>query len=430
MARAKKEEKNETIGNDKVQDIQNMIDPYDQGIISGNPRYVIVNALVETTGQVRFGDGTEVNLTITEKDLIPTSDGKFVEKVVFSGSKRRGVDRRTIHTLRNQILQNQGNDNLFEKCYIPELCRECPTCWLLGATAMGEGYNIKSRILYGSAYSIEPSDIAIQPHSRNMVNEQTQTTAGEAGIHTEEFIKGGVHFPTITTLERVVDWEIGAFAHAFLENINQNKYTAASRSQGGVKFTDADWGATIIVDESPIGMFLLPTPKIGAEKITFKDALEIYKAATDLDEIKRNFEKQGFTVEYEKKDGKDDELILLIKQENFILFRVQQANSIINVFQCISKEKKDDAGDVVKDIEGELVIENEYKFLQARFYGNRALGYLREKQLSWKTFLETFDQTRWETTKTQILKKIGVLSGVKEAPKESPEESIEEEQSE
>jgi|Deesub1362A_J573_1020465.scaffolds.fasta_scaffold02693_6 CRISPR type I-D-associated protein Csc2 len=359
---------------------------YEMGILSKSAKTVIVNALIETTGQVRFGDGTEVNLTITEKDLIPTSDGGFIEKVVFAGSKRRGVDRRTIHALRNQILQSHDGDNPYENCYIPNLCRECPTCWLLGATVMGKGYNIKSRILYGSAYSIESSDIAVQPHSRNMVDEKDQTTAGEAGIHTEEFIKGGIHFPTITTLERVVDWEIGVFAHALLENINQNKYTAASRAQGGVKFTEVDTiGHCIIIDESPDGIFPLPTPKIGADKTDLKSALAIYMESINLNKIKERFEAQGFEVVEKEKSS------LLIKSNGSARYKIscEDDKGILEIFQCIQES-----------------CEGDEKLVQIRYYGDRALGYLREKQYVWKSFLETFDEQKWKATHEELLKKV------------------------
>jgi len=418
MARKKKEKTVKTSGPVKTQE-NHKVKPYDLGIISRNAKTVIVNAMIETTGQVRFGDGTEVNLTITEKDLIPTSDGKFVEKVVFAGSKRRGVDRRTIHALRNQVLSQNGTEP-FEQCYIPQLCRKCPTCWLLGATAMGEGYNIKSRILYGSSYSIEPSELAVQPHSRNMVDEKRHTTAGEAGIHTEEFIKAGVHFPTITILERVVDWEIGVFAHALLENVNQNKYTAASRSQGGVKFTEVDAiGQCIIIDESPIGMFPLPTPKIGADKTNLYEALEVYKDSLDLEKIKEKFEVQCFKVDYGKTDGVEDKTTLLIQVNSSILYKIKctENEGKLEVFQCVRKEKKDEAEDITKSEEGKPILEHEYKLIQTRYYGERALGYIREKQYEWKSFLETFNSQRWTDTNNEILKRIGPSKAEKASEK-------------
>ena len=36
----------------------------------GEAKTVIVSAVLETIGQVRFGDGTDINITITEKDVV------------------------------------------------------------------------------------------------------------------------------------------------------------------------------------------------------------------------------------------------------------------------------------------------------------------------------------------------------------------------
>jgi hypothetical protein len=152
---------------------------------------------------------------------------------------------------------------------------ECPTCWLYGSVgAVGEAakkknYNIKSRVLYASALSVEPSDIALAVHNRNAPNELDHTT-GEAGIHSEELIKANVHFPTITVLDRVVDWEIGAFAHALLENVNGNRYTAASARQGGIRFSEGNEGKLIVVDVSERGIFPLETAKCPARRPTSK----------------------------------------------------------------------------------------------------------------------------------------------------------------
>lgn len=154
---------------------------------------VIVSAVLETTGHVRFGDGTDINITITEKDVVAGG----VEKAVFAGTKRRGVDRRTMHELRNKWWDLEEED-----CFIPMLCGRCPTCMLLGFTGTTQknplirDINCKSRILYATAYSVQPTGDAVTTHTRNQVNERSQTTHGSAGIHTEEVIVAGTNFPT------------------------------------------------------------------------------------------------------------------------------------------------------------------------------------------------------------------------------------------
>ena len=200
---------------------------------------VVVSAVLETTGHVRFGDGTDINITITEKDVV--ADG--VEKAVFAGTKRRGVDRRTMHEFRNRWWD--------EECFIPALCGMCPTCLLLGFTGTTSevkkikdlGVNCKSRILYTTAYSVQPTGDAVTTHTRNQVNERSQTTAGSAGIHTEEVIVAGTDFPTYTTLHHVLDWEIGTFAHAFLRERKPGTLHSRIESAGWNAFRGDRWRA-------------------------------------------------------------------------------------------------------------------------------------------------------------------------------------------
>jgi len=373
------------------------------GLISPDATTVIVSAVLETVGQVRFGDGTEVNLTVTEKDLVPTPGGGFVEKVVFSGSKRRGVDRRTIHALRNQMVRKVENNPdqgpLFD-CYIPALCSECPTCWLYGSVgAVGEAakkrdYNIKSRVLYASALSVEPSDIAVAVHNRNAPNELDHTT-GEAGIHSEELIKANVHFPTITVLDRVVNWEIGAFAHALLENVNGNRYTAASARQGGMRLSEGNGGEKmIVVDVSKRGIFPLETVKVPGEETEFNKVKEMFANAGNLDQIRKIFVSQGFTCkdikgDSEAKSGGNTEdskgCGFKVESGEITLWTVKKENGVITVSQG----------------EGDQA-----KVLMTRYVGNRAYGFLRARQEDCKRFFEDCTDKAWGETLTEIRKRL------------------------
>jgi len=257
---------------------------------------VIVSAVLETTGQLRFGDGTDINITVTEKDVVADPEGKGVEKAVFAGTKRRGVDRRTMHELRNKYWEAG-------ECFIPTLCGRCPTCMLLGFTGTTQknplirDINCKSRILYATSYSVQRAGDAVTTHSRNQVNELTQTTAGSAGIHTEEVIVAGTDFPTYTTLHHVLDWEVGAFAHALLENVNQGRYTAASRAQGGMKFPEAGGKPMLVVDVSGPGIFPLPIPKTSAHEHRFKEVQSKFEEGGNVEESRARLEQFGFSVE-------------------------------------------------------------------------------------------------------------------------------------
>jgi len=336
------------------------------GVNAKSTKSVLVSAILEVHGQVRFGDGTDVGLTITETDMVRRpSDGAQLEKFIFAGSKRRGVDRRTIHELRDRHWNG-------EPCYIPQLCCMCPICWLYGFTGTTQDKNInaKSRVLYASSVSVEEVQLGLNTHSRNQVDEKTQMTAGAAGIHEEQVIVAGIHFPTYTALVHVLDWEIGILAHALLENINSNRYTAASRSQGGMMFAEHNNTPLIIVDESEQGIFPLAAPKIAGWINDWLEASKRFAGAMTISELKKVLEQQGFTVSAPRVDSpdptKNDSAGELGKGNT-----ANASDSETAMAQLILEEQE---SGIIK------VKQNEH-VLMTRYIGIKALGYLRQKQL-------------------------------------------------
>ena len=322
------------------------------GVNAAGSKTVLVSALLEVTGQVRFGDGTDIATTITEKDTVLTPGGDGIEKAIWAGTKRRGVDRRTIHEMRDR----SGWDR---RCFIPELCGMCPTCWLFGFTGTTQekgsevkGINAKSRVLYATSVSIEETSKCLNRHSRNQVDEKSQTTAGSAGIHEEEVIVAGTHFPIYTSLLHVLDWEIGVVAHAFLENLNSNRYTAASRGQGGMRLAERDGEPAIVVDESSSGVFPLPAPKVASWEANYGKALPLFapagNSAVSLLPLQEILQRQGFAVE---------------TGDNRLTAR--SANVEI----------------AIESNNGGLLVHQGNDELMRRYYGNQALGYLRQRQV-------------------------------------------------
>jgi hypothetical protein len=336
------------------------------GVNADNTKSVLVSAVLEVHGQVRFGDGTDVGLTITETDMVlrPSDEGQL-QKFIFAGSKRRGVDRRTIHGLRDQHWDG-------EQCYIPGLCCACPICWLYGftGTTQDKSINAKSRVLYSSSVSIEEVQLGVNTHSRNQVDEKTQTTAGAAGIHEEQIIVAGVHFPTYTALVRVLDWEIGLFAHALLENVNSNRYTAASRAQGGIKFAEHDMVPLIIVDESEQGIFPLAVPKIAGWENAWQRASEIFHNAMSRSHLQTTLEVQGFEV-VENEEVNQASTLPTPPSEN-----PQQAQEADGPQPSTQVNRL-----ILTESDGVITVKHDAHVLMKRYIGDKALGYLRQKQL-------------------------------------------------
>jgi hypothetical protein len=336
------------------------------GVNAPNTKYVLVSGLTEVFGQVRFGDGTDVELTITETDRVIAPDGDQVDKFIWSGSKRRGVDRRTIHELRDRYWSTTD-------CFVPVLCCQCPVCWLYGftgTTRKGHSFtdiNAKSRVLYASSVSIEDVPAGQNRHNRNQVDEKTQTTAGAAGIHKEQVIVAGVHFPIYTSILHALDWEVGAFAHALLENLNQNRYTARSAMQGGIKWTLDNAGPVLVVDESADGVFPLPVPKVPGWETDYSRALDLFRQAVDRSAIKQLLESKGFAV---AEEGKDKALLAKGKADDKVeVFRVHLDANIITVMSG-------------------------QEILMTRYWGERAQGYLLRHQLEWQNYLQKLGDAR------------------------------------
>lgn len=337
------------------------------GVNASGTKSVLVSAVLEVNGQVRFGDGTDVGLTVTETDAVlrPT-DSAQLQKFIFAGSKRRGVDRRTIHELRDQYWDGG-------KCYVPELCCECPTCWLYGftGTTQKKEINAKSRVLYASSVSVEEVQIGVNTHSRNQVDEKTQMTAGSAGIHEEQIIVAGVHFPTHTALVHVLEWEVGAFAHALLENVNSNRYTAASRAQGGIRFAEYSNDPLVIVDESEHGIFPLAAPKIPGWENDWQKASKCFQGAMNSQEMKAALEKQGFKVTVQTNDS--DKVQMNASSEE----QQQPASS-----ESAPNEKTKPELILDEAEQGIISVKQADQVLMTRYIGSKALGYLRQQQLA------------------------------------------------
>jgi len=156
---------------------------------------------------------------------------------------------------------------------------------------------------------------------------------------------------------QVLDWELGAFAHALLENLNANRYTAASRAQGGVRWaTDADGAPIIVIDESANGIFPLGVPKIPGWETDYQKARDPFLKVTNRGSVKSSLELMGFEI------GESDDN-LTVKHDSDCLFNISfNGNDKISIRQ-----------------NGEIKM--------TRYCGSAALGYLRRQQLGWQVYL-------------------------------------------
>lgn len=372
---------------------------------------VMVTALVETTGQVRFGDGTDIDTTITEKDTVVMPNGDSIIKYVWAGTKRRGVDRRIIHELRN------AHQEKFIGCYIGNLCGQCPICWLYGFTGTTgskdspvKDINAKSRILYATSLSVEGlGQFPANRHARNAVDERTQktgtATSGESGIHREEFIPEGVHFPIYTAAVRVLPWEFGAFAHGLLESLNSNRYSAGSRAMGGMKITYVnDWkGPALIVDVSSDGVFPLSAPKIASSELDFNKALISLMGMVKEDDIKTTLVAMGFTIEDDPaKNEKKEEISPDLAQRK----AEEEKKSTNKQIKTIIVKNSDNEIFRLDLLRGALAIKCGNTTVMTRYWGEAARGYLESQRLKFRDYLSNPGTSEFWTDAEQYVNAI------------------------
>ncbi|MHA1606991.1 MAG: type I-D CRISPR-associated protein Cas7/Csc2 [Candidatus Freyarchaeota archaeon] len=160
-----------------------------------------------------------------------------VIKVAFLASKQKAPENRNYITLLRTFAEELGV-NLNEKiatCKLKDaLCRMCPRCVLFGAVvteggATADRWNIKHRIEYSTAYSLEPYERISELITFNAVDPETQST-GQALGYTEN-IRPIANFPSIVTLNSVTWHEFIWYMKTLLST---KSYGAETRVKGDV----------------------------------------------------------------------------------------------------------------------------------------------------------------------------------------------------
>lgn len=131
--------------------------------------------------------------------------------VVMLASKQKAPENRMFIQLArtlafdNDILKSDDPKDKRVTCSLKDnLCMRCPRCVLFGAVSTETGaqrWNIKHRIEYSSAYSLEEYEDIAELITFNAIDDATQSTGQALG--STENIRPVVHFPSIITLNTV-----------------------------------------------------------------------------------------------------------------------------------------------------------------------------------------------------------------------------------
>jgi len=180
----------------------------------------------------RTEETRELNVTVLPKsidDMTPTT------RVAMLASKQKAPENRHFSTLIRGIAGDNGLelDKAQKECELKDnLCLRCPRCTLFGAVSTEKGrgsgrWNIKHRIEYSTAYSLEPWEEISEITTFNAVSTSTQSTGQALGY--VESIVPLANFPSVVTLTSVTSEELITYLKTLM---TCKSYGAETRTKG------------------------------------------------------------------------------------------------------------------------------------------------------------------------------------------------------
>jgi CRISPR-associated protein Csc2 len=173
---------------------------------------------------LRTEESRELNTVVIPESIESASP---TVKVAFLASKQKAVESRMFARLLRNVKESS--------CYLKDaLCMKCPRCLLFGAVNVSGGreYNIKHRIEYSTAFSLERYEDLLETLTFNAIDAANQTT-GQA-LNLTHNVKPLANFPSIVTLNSASWQEVALYIKALLAS---KSYGAETRVKGDVRNT-------------------------------------------------------------------------------------------------------------------------------------------------------------------------------------------------
>lgn len=171
----------------------------------------------------RTEESRELNTVVVPESISSTTP---TVKVAFLASKQKAPENRMYSRLLRTVNKSE--------CYLKdELCMECPRCVLFGAVSTKKGgreYNIKHRIEYSTAFSIERYEDLLETITFNAVDENTQLT-GQA-LNITHNVRPLANFPSVVSLTSVTWLELALYLKTVLAT---KAYGAETRTKGDMR---------------------------------------------------------------------------------------------------------------------------------------------------------------------------------------------------
>jgi len=161
-------------------------------------------------------------------------DDSSVMRVAMLASKQKAPENRHYLDLVRTLANEEKLDDDQKECALKDnLCQKCPRCVLFGSVSTeggrGPRFNIKHRVAYSTAYSIETYEEISELMTFNAVNSVDQST-GQALGYTEN-VSPLANFPSVVTLNSVTKREFIMYLKAIL---SCKSYGAETRLKGDV----------------------------------------------------------------------------------------------------------------------------------------------------------------------------------------------------
>jgi CRISPR type I-D-associated protein Csc2 len=179
----------------------------------------------------RTEETRELNVAILPKainDMEPTT------RIAMLPSKQKAPENRQFNLLVRSFAQEHKLLNKEQqRCELKDnLCMSCPRCILFGAVSTEtrratSRWNIKHRVEYSTAYSLEPWEEISEITTFNAVSTVTQSTGQALGY--VESVSPLANFPSIVTLTAITAEELIAFLKTLM---TCKSYGAETRTKG------------------------------------------------------------------------------------------------------------------------------------------------------------------------------------------------------
>jgi len=173
---------------------------------------------------LRTEESRELNTVVIPESI---QSPKPSVKVAFLASKQKAVETREFSRLLRTVKDYD--------CYLKDkLCMKCPRCALFGAVSVtgGQEYNIKHRIEYSTAFSIERYEDLLETLTFNAIDETSQKT--EQALNITHNVVPLANFPSVVSLTSVTWREFVLYLKTLLA---AKSYGAETRTKGDMRNT-------------------------------------------------------------------------------------------------------------------------------------------------------------------------------------------------